>query len=374
MLIYNSFLLNKMNDEKDVASNENIIEIPSLKIEESEKPLTKLDIFKKISSGTALREGLNDIVSSSKGALIVISNPQVNNVFQGGFRVDCKFTSKRLAELAKMDGAIILSDDFKKILYANTLLIPDTRINSIETGTRHQAAERTSKQIHALTIAVSERKGEISIYYGDSKYTLQHTEDLLRRATETLQILEKQRDIFNELLLNMNVLEMTNLVSIVDVARILQRIEMVRKMANIINEYIVELGKDGIIVRIRLREIIRGVENEEEMIIKDYITGTRAKQFFNNLNFEELLDLENIAVILFKKSMDNSIVPKGYRMLGKTSLPKSEVDKLIRNFGNFDKIINSEDAQLQRVLGEHASNFKKEIEHLREQVMVGRRV
>ena len=363
-----------MNDEKDVASNENIIEIPSLKIEESEKPLTKLDIFKKISSGTALREGLNDIVSSSKGALIVISNPQVNNVFQGGFRVDCKFTSKRLAELAKMDGAIILSKDFKKILYANTLLIPDTRINSIETGTRHQAAERTSKQIHALTIAVSERKGEISIYYGDSKYTLQHTEDLLRRATETLQILEKQRDIFNELLLNMNVLEMTNLVSIVDVARILQRIEMVRKMANIINEYIVELGKDGIIVRIRLREIIRGVENEEEMIIKDYITGTRAKQFFNNLNFEELLDLENIAVILFKKSMDNSIVPKGYRMLGKTSLPKSEVDKLIRNFGNFDKIINSEDAQLQRVLGEHASNFKKEIEHLREQVMVGRRV
>ena len=169
-----------------------------------------------------------------------------------------------------MDGAIILSDDFKKILFSNTLLTPDRTITTLETGTRHQAAERTARQINGLVIAVSERKQQITIYYGNSKYVLQNTEELLRRATETLQILEKQREVFDELLNNLDVLEVTNLVSVADVCRILERLEVIRKMANIINEYIVELGREGVIVRMRMREITRGIEKGQEEIIKDY--------------------------------------------------------------------------------------------------------
>src|SRR3989344_4942863 len=353
-------------EEKNQVLNNEVIEIPKLKVDAEEKQLTKIDILKKLSSGTELREGLNDIVEGRKGGLIVVSNSKTPEIFQGGFRVDCKFTSKRLAELAKMDGAIILSSDFRKILYANTLLIPDSSISSIETGTRHQAAERAAKQTNSLVIAVSERKGEITIYYGNLRYILQPIEILLRRATETLQILEKQRDIFNELLINLNVLEMTNLVSIGDVSRILQRIEMIKKMANIIHEYIIELGKDGVIVRMRMREIIKGIEKEQELIIKDYFTGVRAKQFFDALNFEELLDLEKICTILFKKPMDKSVIPKGYRILSKTSLIKNEIEKLTKGLGDFDRILNSEDEDLERILDYRAGDFKKEIEHLRE--------
>lgn len=352
-------------------SEEKIIEIPKITIEE--KQLTKLEVLRRLSSGTPLREALNDIVEANLGALIIISNPKTADITQGGFRVDCKFTSKRLPELAKMDGAIILSEDFKKILYANTLLIPDPTILSYETGTRHQAAERTAKQTNTLAIAVSQRKKEITIYYGDSKYILQHTETLLRRATETLQILEKQRDIFNELLTNLNVLEITSLVSIADVSKILQRIQMIKKIASIINEYIVELGKHGSIVRMRLRELTRGIELEQELIIKDYITRPKTKQFLSNLNFEELLDLNNLASVLFKTSLEKEIKPSGYRILLKTTLTKTEIENLVKRFNNITNLIEAEDSELSQILKDPTS-FKKQLNHLREQIMIGKEI
>ncbi|MFA5855717.1 MAG: DNA integrity scanning diadenylate cyclase DisA [Candidatus Pacearchaeota archaeon] len=358
--------------------DKNYLEVPKIKdldLTEREKTLTKIDILKKFASGTGLREGLNDIVSGGMGALILISNPNAFNVFKGGFYVNCKFTSKRLFELAKMDGAIILSEDFKKILYANTLLVPSMAFNSIETGTRHQAAERSARQINGLVMAVSERRGSISIYYGNSRYVLQNTHELLRRATETLQILEKQREVFNELITNLNVLEVTGLVSVADVCTILERLEMIRKMSNIINEYIVELGKDGIIVRMRMREITKGIEEKEDVLIKDYVTRpARTRQFFDSLTFDELLDLEHIAEVLFGKSLETSISPKGFRLLSKTNLKKSEIDLLIKHFKNLDNIFNTGKDGLYKVMKERTDDLKKELSSLREHIMVGKKI
>lgn len=363
-----------MGENQNVFGRKDVIEVPKLNIEE-EKVLSKLEILKRLSSGTELREALNDIVNGGMGALIVIHNSKTPDIFQGGFRVDCKFTSKRLAELAKMDGAIILSDDFRKILYANTLLIPDSSLSTSETGTRHQAAERTAKQINGLVIAVSERRREISIYYRRSKYVLQHTEDLLRRATETLQILEKQRDVFNELLTNLNVLEITDLVSVADVCKILQRIEMIRKMANIIQEYIVELGREGVIVRMRMREIIQGVEKEQRFIIKDYSPGSeKAMHSLERLNFEDLLDMENIARIIFGKFLDSAVIPSGYRILSKTELENNDIENLIKNFSDLQGILGRSEEELKMVLGEKTDSFRKDLEHLKEQIMIGKRV
>jgi diadenylate cyclase len=274
-----------------------------------------------------------------------------------------------------MDGAIILSEDFKKILYANTLLVPNMAFNSIETGTRHQAAERTAKQINGLVIAVSERKSSISIYYGNTRYVLQNTHELLRRATETLQILEKQREVFNELFTNLNVLEVTGLVSITDICTILERLEMIKKMSNIMNEYIIELGKEGIIVRMRMREITKGIEGKEEDILKDYtVRPSRARQFLENLSFDELLDIENIAKVVFGKSLDSSIYPKGYRLLNKTNLNKAEIESLIKHFKNLDNILNASNESLQKILKDKSDSLKKELGSLREHIMVGKKI
>ncbi len=340
-----------------------------------ERKLTKLDILKKLSPGTVLRAALDDIVNGGMGAIILINNENSLKVFEGGFKVNCKFTSKRLAELAKLDGGIVLSEDFKKILYVNTLFVPDRSFNTIETGTRHQAAERTAKQTRGIVIAVSEKRGKITVYYGNSRYVLQNTEDLLRRATETLRILEKQREVFDELLVNLNVLEVTSLVSISDICTILQRMEMIKKMAEIINEYIVELGREGIIVRMRMREVSQGIDKEQDLIIKDYIEKPeKIRNFFDNLSFEGLLDAENIARLLFGELSETKIVPKGFRFLNKTNLNDSEINSLVTNLKNFDRIINAKEEKLKEILKNNANSFQEEIIKLKEQIMIGKRV
>jgi len=340
-----------------------------------ELQLSKIEILKKLSSGTGLREGLDNIVSSGMGALIVVSNISTENIFQGGFKINCKFTSKRLMELAKMDGAIILSDDFKKIIFANTLLTPNKNLTTNETGTRHQAAERTAKQTGGMVIAVSERVGKITIYYGNSKYVLGDTDELLRRATETMQILEKQREVFDELVVNMNLLEINNMVSIGEVCSILERLEMIRKMSNIINEYIIELGKDGIILRMRMREITKGIEKTEDLIMKDYfLKPMRARQFFDSLSFDGLLDLENIGKVLFSKSLENSITPRGYRILSKTHLAREEIEGLIRHFKNLEGIFGASKESVRRIIKDNPDKLQKELSNLREHIIVGKKV
>jgi diadenylate cyclase len=340
-----------------------------------EKKLTKLEILKKLSPGTGLRESLNDIVSGGMGAIILISNPNSLNIFEGGFKVNCKFTSKRLSELAKMDGGIVLSEDFKKILYVNTLFVPDRSLSTNETGTRHQAAERVAKQTNGLVIAVSEKRGTIAVYYGNSRYVLQNTEDLLRRASETLRILEKQREVFDELLMNLNVLEVTSLVSIADICSVLQRLEMIRKMAQIINEYIVELGREGIIVRMRMREVTKDIDKKQEEIIRDYLQKpTKVRQFFDNLSFDGLLDAENIANLLFGDSSEKKIAPKGYRLLSKTNLSDIEIKSLIDFFKNLDGILEADEMSLRKVLKNNSENFRDEFNKLKEQIMLGKKI
>jgi len=355
-----------MNNEKNKKSE---------LIVKEEKHLSKIDILKKLSPGTVLRAALDDIVSGNMGAIILVSNKNSLNVFEGGFKVNCKFTSKRLAELAKLDGGIVLSEDFKKILYVNTLFVPDRSFDTIETGTRHQAAERAAKQTGGIVIAVSERRGKITVYYGNLRYVLQNTEDLLRRATETLRILEKQREVFDELLTNLNVLEVTSLVSISDVCTILQRMEMIKKMADIINGYIVELGREGIIVRMRMREVTKGIDKKQDLIIKDYIDKPgKIRSFFNNLSFEGLLDAENIARLLFGELSETRIIPKGHRILSKTSLNETEINNLIGNLKDFEGIINGDAEKLKTILKNQADNFQEEIIKLKEQIMIGKKI
>ena len=347
-------------------------------MEDEKKPeeqINLLDILKKISPGKVLRTGLDDIVMGRTGALIVIANPLVKDILEGGFKINSKLTAQRLMELSKMDGAVILSNDLSKILYANTLLVPDSRIPTVETGTRHKAAERTAKQTKTLVIAVSERKGTITIYQGNIKYVLISTEDILRRAIETLQILESQRGVFDELLGNLNVLEMTSLVSVSDVCSVIQRLEMINKMSSIINRYVVELGREGIIVRMRLREVIHDLKGIEEMILKDYTSKpTKFQKILSKTSFNDLLNFESISEILFGNSNEKQIIPKGYRIIKNTDLSEEEIEKVVQEFKNLDNIFSADEKRLEKVLKDKKESFKKKIQNLKEQVMIGKKI
>ncbi|MDD2493357.1 MAG: DNA integrity scanning diadenylate cyclase DisA [Bacilli bacterium] len=336
-----------------------------------------IDILKMVAPGTSLRNGLDDLLNARMGALIVFDNGNIDDLFEGGFRLNSKFSSQKLVELAKMDGAIILSKDVKNILSANTLLIPDSGIYTRETGTRHKAAERTAKQAKTLTIAVSERKNRISVYYKDQSYILQSGSEILRRATETLQILEKQKEVFNELLDELNLSELKRNVSVKDVSSVLQRVEIMKRVSEIIERYLVELGKEGIIVKMRLKELISKVYDEEDIILRDYFSSVSdAKEILEKMDFDFLLDPLNIPRMLFEELHDKNISPKGWRILYKTNLLPRYVDSLIGNFKTLDNIMTARDRELVEILDNEAmvAFFREELYSLRERLSIGKRI
>ena len=156
----------------------------------------KIDLMaeslKIVAPGTTLRDGLENIVRAKTGALIVVGDREgVMNIVDGGFKINSEITPANLYELAKMDGAIILSNDNKKILIANAQLVPDPSISSKETGTRHRTAERVAKQTGELVISISQRRSVISLYKGNFKYVLKDASEILNKANQAIQTLEK---------------------------------------------------------------------------------------------------------------------------------------------------------------------------------------
>src|SRR5919112_2753878 len=117
-----------------------------------------------VAPGTALREGIDNVLHARTGGLLVIGEPEeLSFLFSGGIKLDVDYTPSLLYQVAKMDGAITLSANATKIAMANVQLMPDPTILSLETGTRHRTAERVSKQTDALVIAVSQRRDVVSL-------------------------------------------------------------------------------------------------------------------------------------------------------------------------------------------------------------------
>ena len=218
------------------------------------------EVLKKIAPGTPIRDGLENILRAKTGALLLISdNPDViKEVVDGGFYINEDYTSAKLYELAKMDGAIVLSGDLKKILFANAQLIPSHDIPTVETGTRHRTAERTAKQTGELVISISQRRNIITVFKGTSRYVLEETESVLNKANQALQTLEKYKKVFDSKLNILNEYEFNDIVTLDNVLTVIQRAEMVKRIVDEIQNSIYQLGEDGRLVNMQLQELIEG--------------------------------------------------------------------------------------------------------------------
>ena len=342
----------------------------------AEKEKTLIDFIKLVSPGTALRTVIDDIIRSNLGAMIVFDAKELQsqNIIEGGFRINSRFTPQKLFELCKMDGAIIISSDLKRILYANILINPDVTICSTETGTRHKAAERTAKQAHTFVIAISERRKKITLYCGSSRYHLKTTEELMRNISSTLHVLEKQKEILTKHISNLNILEMSELVSITDICKVIQRTEIILKISESIKRNFTEIGKEGNIMHMRYRELLRGVEKDESEILRDYATHSlkRSKTLLSNLTFDGLLNTESIARLVFEKPLEESISPKGFRFLSHLTLSLKEISQMVKIHHNLENILKSEPANFESVLKNRANIIYEEIRNLREQILSGK--
>ena len=351
-------------------------------LDETLKEDSGAEILKLIAPGTELRNGLENILKTKTGALIVVSDAkEVLDIVDGGFYINQDYTPSRIYELAKMDGAIILSEDLKKILYANAQLIPSSNISTNETGTRHRTAERTAKQTGKLVISISQRRNIITIYKGNYKYIVEDTAKVLTKANQALQTLEKYKKVFDNKVNLLNEYEFNDIVTLDNAITSIQRAEMVCKIAEEVKDYIYELGEDGILVKMQLEELMEGVEQEELLIIKDYMITKRRKdehqilEQIRKMGSENIIDSNKIANFLGYENFENyeeiAVYTKGYRILNKIPrLPANIIANMIKAFKSFQYILAADIDKLDAVegIGEiRARTIKQSLKRMQEQ-------
>ncbi len=344
-----------------------------------------LDALAVIAPGRPLRDGLDRVLQANKGALVIVGDgPDVLDICSGGFLFDAEFSPQRMAELAKMDGAIIVASDASRIARANVHLVPNPNVSTSETGTRHRTAERVARSIDIPVIAVSEDMGVITLYRRDVKHRLDSVPRLLNRSNQALQTLERYRIRLDAVTSGLSALEVEDLVTVQDVTTVLQRTEMVRRIADEVVGYIVELGSDGRLLRLQLEELMAGVDDERRDVIRDYVidddseAADRALAALGAMTTEHLLDLGAVAraIAMPVSSLDDGVVPRGYRLLAKIPrVSERVVAAIVARYGSLQKVMGATTEDLLAVDGVgrvHAHTVKDGLARLAESSLLDR--
>lgn len=315
-----------------------------------------------VAPGTALREGIDRVLQARMGALIVVgAGPDVLSLCSGGFLLDAEFSPQRLSELAKMDGAIVLAADTSRIARANVHLVPDPDIPTSETGTRHRTAERVARQIDVPVVTVSEELSVVAIYCEGKKYSLESIARVLGRANQALTTLGRYKARLDRVAAQLSALEIEDLVTLRDVASVLQRAEMVRRISEEVDEYVIELGTDGRLIGLQRDELVAGSKSEHLLVVKDYVRDCTDADLravlgrLARLEDESVLDLREVAAALSSShavALDASVQPRGFRLLEKIPrLPAPLVEQLVDRFGTLGKIMRASMSDLVAVDG-----------------------
>ncbi|MBO8169286.1 MAG: DNA integrity scanning protein DisA [Thermoanaerobacteraceae bacterium] len=348
-----------------------------------------LSALKLLAPGTPFREALDNVLRAKTGGLIIFDDsPEIMEIAEGGFDIDAPFSPAALYELAKMDGAIILSKDGSKILKANVHLVPQPSIPSQETGIRHRVADRVARQTGALVIAISQRRNLITLYKDSIKYIFRDVSFILTKANQALQTLEKHRMVMEKTLVNLSILEFEDIVTLHDVLKGMQKTEIVQRIVREIDMYIVQLGSEGRLIKMQLDELSSGVAEERLFLIKDYLiargekTAEQVAGLIAQCSTEEVRDLVSLSRILgyggTLSSLDMSLSPKGYRLLAKLPrIPMPVIENLVDKFGTLQNILAADIEQLVEVdgIGEvRAKTIKEGLKKLQEQILLDKQI
>ncbi len=317
------------------------------------------DALAVVAPGTALRDGLERIVRGNTGALVVLgSDPVVAAICSGGFELDAPFSATRLRELAKMDGAIVVDQDGDRILRAAVQLVPDPRLPTQESGTRHRTAERVARQTGFPVITVSKSMRTIAVFTGGQRYVLEDSSALLARAHQALATLERYKRRADDAAGALTALEIEDRATVRDIAIAAQRLEMAARVTGEIAGYLVELGTDGGLLSMQLDELVAGTAEERALLLRDYApqpAGPADAGRLAALHSDELLDLMAIAAAIglcAGDGLDRRVSARGYRLLRRIPrLPSWAADVLVEHFGSLQKLLSASALDLQQVHG-----------------------
>ena len=315
-----------------------------------------------IAPGTPLREGLERIQRSHTGGLIVLGvSPELEEMCSGGFDLDIEFTASRLRELCKMDGAVIIDPTDWRIRKANVQLFPDQSIPTDESGMRHRTAQRTAYQTHLPVLSVSASMRLISIYIGKYHHIVEEPEALLSRANLAVDTLDRYSQRLDEVLQTLTILEMRDSATVRDVATVMQRMEMIRRITSEINEYLEELGSEGRLLALQVDDLVRGSGSERALVLRDYTRDasavSTAEAALSELASDRLVDLAAIANVLGlgvydPTDLDRTIQPRGVRALSLVPrLPWNVIKDITSHWENLADLREATVEDLQQIEG-----------------------
>lgn len=313
----------------------------------------------RLAPGTPLRTAVERIIQQGNGALVILgSNADIEAVAYGGFRLmDSKFSPARMAELAKMDGAIILDDDGKWILRANAHLLPDPSIRTDETGARFRTAERMAKMSARPVLAISEERGQCFVFYAERKQRLNNPSELLTRINQEFQTLEHFRRRMVQAEERLTRSEVTDEATLGDAIVVLQRTELVRRIAERLERLAVDLGEEGQMVDLQQADLVTGVEELRELVARDYFEqngdrGSGALRLLEHRSLQDIYDTERLCELLGVEGPGRQVRPPGYRLVGGIpGLPMSVRENLVDYFHEPQRIMNASKADLGAVSG-----------------------
>jgi len=328
------------------------------------------NLLSKIAPGRAMRDAIDRIVEQGNGGLIACCPlEEIKGIITSGFQMEADLTPQRLAELAKMDGAIVINEKMQKITYSNAHLAPDPTISSQETGTRHRAAEQTAKQLEIPVIAISERRNRITIYFKEKRYILRDISTILSKVNQALLILDQYRSDYDEALGELTALEFDGRVLPYHVATVLRRIAQMLEMKKEISRMFVELGQEKDLPERQLENLLVGVEQEFKFLIKDFQHHDQkpedVKKQIRKLSSEDLLATEKTMAPLGyeEEDLDSFLSSRGYRLLSKIPrLPMPVIERMVKEFENFEAIweVSKEELKEVKGIGEARANTIKE--------------
>ena len=324
------------------------------------------EVIARLAPGTVLRDGLERILRGRTGGLIVLGHDEsVEAICDGGFNLDVEFAPTRLRELSKMDGAVVLSADGKHIVRANVQLVPDPKIPTVESGTRHRAAERTSIQTGYPVVSVSQSMSIVSVYVDGIRHVLVGSATILSRANQAVATLERYKSRLDEVIRQLSVEEIEDFVTLRDALTAVQRLEMVRRISLEIEQDVLELGTDGRQLALQLEELVGDNDFARQLLVRDYLVGDEPASGFaidktletlDGLTDVDLLDLTVLAGVYGYpatiEALDLPMRPRGYRVLTRVPrLPFHQIHRLVGSFGTLQDLLTATATELQDVEG-----------------------
>ena len=319
--------------------------------------MDKLEIQKRMDQairltapGQPIRTALDMIIAGHLGALICVGDTEhVLASGNDGFPLNISFTSNRLFELSKMDGAVVIDEDLSHILRANFHLNPDASISTNETGMRHRTAARMSVLTDAIVISVSSRRSVVNVYVCGKSYEIQPVSIIMSSVNQLIATLQTTRASLDKSLVRLTALVLDDYVTLADITDIFSSFEIMQQAKNELKACIVKLGNQGKLVQMQMEQLAgESMDTEYDLMIRDYASDSsegnahRIRERLSAMTPEELSNPKRVADALGFDDLDEDSVmtPLGLRTLSRVSVVRDGVaEKIVDEYGSLQELM-----------------------------------